>query len=352
MATVTGLTADRMIAMENATVVDGNVVGNNLILVTRDGHQIDTGNVRGPVGPAGPTFIVCTSTTRPALGPAEEGKAIYETDTNFVRYWIGNRWRLQERIVCTSTTRPTGLVAADEGTKIYETDSNYEFTWSGSAWVPSNITPTFANVADRNAKWPTPPVGALSYLSDSPGLLWLYEAGSWRSFGEHVGTITPTLANVSSPDHVLCYGQTITGAQTSYPALWAVADAAWRSGSSIIVPDLRGRVIAGKDNMGGVAANRLGGAAGFHGINGTIMGSSGGGEWMHSHAHGVNDPGHGHWASGAAGPSGVYGGFYVGGEANAGVAGNYTGITIQYNGNGNAQNVQPTIILNWQLKIQ
>ena len=32
MATVTGLTADRMLAIEAASVVDGDVVGDNLIL--------------------------------------------------------------------------------------------------------------------------------------------------------------------------------------------------------------------------------------------------------------------------------------------------------------------------------
>jgi hypothetical protein len=53
VATVTGFTADRMLEIENTTVVDGNVVGNNLILVTREGTQIDAGNVRGPQGPAG-----------------------------------------------------------------------------------------------------------------------------------------------------------------------------------------------------------------------------------------------------------------------------------------------------------
>jgi microcystin-dependent protein len=50
MATVTGFTAARMLEIENTTVVDGNVVGNNLILQTREGTTIDAGNVRGPQG--------------------------------------------------------------------------------------------------------------------------------------------------------------------------------------------------------------------------------------------------------------------------------------------------------------
>jgi hypothetical protein len=54
MATITGLTADRMIAIENASVVDGDVVGDNLILTTKGGSQINAGSVRGPQGAQGP----------------------------------------------------------------------------------------------------------------------------------------------------------------------------------------------------------------------------------------------------------------------------------------------------------
>jgi len=43
-----------MLEIENTTVVDGNVVGDNLILVTREGTQIDAGSVRGPQGIPGP----------------------------------------------------------------------------------------------------------------------------------------------------------------------------------------------------------------------------------------------------------------------------------------------------------
>jgi hypothetical protein len=54
MATVTGLTADRMLAIEAESVVDGDVVGDNLILTKHDGSQINAGSVRGPQGIPGP----------------------------------------------------------------------------------------------------------------------------------------------------------------------------------------------------------------------------------------------------------------------------------------------------------
>jgi hypothetical protein len=54
MATITGLTAARMQEIEAASVVDGDVVGNDLILTTKGGSQINAGNVRGPQGVQGP----------------------------------------------------------------------------------------------------------------------------------------------------------------------------------------------------------------------------------------------------------------------------------------------------------
>lgn len=55
MATVTGFTAERMLEIENSTVVDGDIVGDNLILRTRGGTEIDAGVVKGDKGDIGPT---------------------------------------------------------------------------------------------------------------------------------------------------------------------------------------------------------------------------------------------------------------------------------------------------------
>jgi hypothetical protein len=43
-----------MLAIEGASVIDGDVVGDNLILTKHDGTQINAGSVRGPAGPQGP----------------------------------------------------------------------------------------------------------------------------------------------------------------------------------------------------------------------------------------------------------------------------------------------------------
>lgn len=68
MATVTGLTAERMAEIEAATVVGGEVVGDNLILTKHDASTIDAGNVRGPageVGDVGPAFATPVTISPP-----------------------------------------------------------------------------------------------------------------------------------------------------------------------------------------------------------------------------------------------------------------------------------------------
>lgn len=57
MATVTGLTAERMLEIEAASVVDGAIVGDDLILTKHDTSTINAGNVRGPEGPVGPAGV-------------------------------------------------------------------------------------------------------------------------------------------------------------------------------------------------------------------------------------------------------------------------------------------------------
>ena len=56
MATVTGLTARRMLEIEAASVVDGEIIGGNLILTKYDGTTINAGPLSlGPPGPEGPS---------------------------------------------------------------------------------------------------------------------------------------------------------------------------------------------------------------------------------------------------------------------------------------------------------
>lgn len=53
MATVTGLTAARMQQIIDAQMATADIVGNDLIITTNDGHAVNAGNVRGATGAPG-----------------------------------------------------------------------------------------------------------------------------------------------------------------------------------------------------------------------------------------------------------------------------------------------------------
>lgn len=86
MATVEVLSKERMLEIEANSIVDANLVGDNLVLTTHGGDDIDVGSVRGSMGGR----IICTSTTRP--GSSSVGQEIYETDTRRVYVWVGSVW--------------------------------------------------------------------------------------------------------------------------------------------------------------------------------------------------------------------------------------------------------------------
>lgn len=77
---------------------------------------------------------------------------------------------------------------------------------------------------------------------------------------------------------VLMYGQAIS--RSTYATLFSLLSTTYGSGdgsTTFNIPDLRGRVIAGKDDMGGSAASRLTGT-GITSGGATTLGGSGGGE--------------------------------------------------------------------------
>jgi microcystin-dependent protein len=83
----------------------------------------------------------------------------------------------------------------------------------------------------------------------------------------------------TAPDGwLLCYGQAIS--RTTYADLFTAIGTIWGVGdgsTTFNVPDLRGRVTAGQDDMGGVSADRLT-ATYTGGINGDTLGATGGEE--------------------------------------------------------------------------
>lgn len=55
MTTVTSFTAARMLEIENETIVNAELDGDDLILITREGTEINVGSVRGATGATGTT---------------------------------------------------------------------------------------------------------------------------------------------------------------------------------------------------------------------------------------------------------------------------------------------------------
>ncbi len=90
------------------------------------------------------------------------------------------------------------------------------------------------------------------------------------------GGITDFAGSTAPTGYLMCYGQIVNVAD--YPRLFSVIGATY-GGNGVTtfgIPDLRGRVTAGKDNMGGTPAGRLTGQP--FGVNGTVLGDAGGQE--------------------------------------------------------------------------
>ncbi len=158
---------------------------------------------------------------------------------------------------------------------------------------------------------------------------------------------------------MLCYGQAlVTGNATTARLRQKLITDGYPYGKDAsnnpLIPDVRGRVIAGPDNMGGTAAGRLSGTPGA-----TVGGALGSQTRaltvaeMPSHSHAVTDPGHAHGitAFGPAGGSGIAAGSgYNGGGA--AISTGTTGVSLQSTGSGAAHDItQPTLVLNKIIKL-
>ena len=174
------------------------------------------------------------------------------------------------------------------------------------------------------------------------------------SSGFSSGMVMPYAGSSAPADWFLCYGQAVS--RTTYSSLFSVIGTTYGSGdgsTTFNLPDLRGRVVAGQDDMGGSSANRLTNQSG--GVNGDTLGAAGGAEThtlttaqmpAHNHTGVVQQREDYNPTSGATTQTPL--GF---GDTRAGSRASASPLTIDNTGGGGAHNnVQPTFVLNYIIK--
>lgn len=154
------------------------------------------------------------------------------------------------------------------------------------------------------------------------------------------------------PDgYLFCAGQAVS--RSTYADLFAVIGTAAGAGdgsTTFNLPDYRGRIGAGRDNMNGSSAGRL------NTLSSTTLGASGGSQThtlteaeLAAHDHEITDPGHTHTSQQPSGSSSAStGGVFIFNDTNAASTSSATtGIEVDDAGGGDPHNnVQPTIICN------
>jgi microcystin-dependent protein len=205
--------------------------------------------------------------------------------------------------VCTSTTRPTNPYV---GQLIFETDTASLKYWDGSVWNGAITAPT----------------------------------GSVQSYA---GSSAPT-------GWLLCFGQNVS--RTTYADLFAVVSTTYGAGdgsTTFGLPDLRGRVPAGLDNMGGSDAGRLDWA--------NTLGTSGGTQTHTLTSAESGLPAHSHTTKTISNLANNNGMWHNNADTVAGGDGSTGGglITVAQNAAANASsahnNMQPTLLLNYIIKV-
>lgn len=158
-----------------------------------------------------------------------------------------------------------------------------------------------------------------------------------------VGSVLDFAGTSAPTGWLLCYGQALDAtSNTAYQALFDVIGNTFggTNNTNFVVPDLRGRVVAGQDDMGGTSANRLTGVSGS--VDGDTFGAAGGAEThtlttaelaAHTHLIGTSTN-----STAGAATNGVVD---IGGS---------TKTSSSTGGGGAHNNVQPTIILNKIIK--
>lgn len=173
-----------------------------------------------------------------------------------------------------------------------------------------------------------------------------------------LGVVLPYAGSSAPTNWLFCYGQEIS--RTTYATLFAIIGTTYGAGdasTTFNLPDLRGRVVAGQDDMGGTSANRLTDQSG--GLDGDVLGDTGGAEThtlvtaelpAHTHDSGtLTQAGGTVWTGGGDGANVSAGSGATPRNATE-TSINITGSTGSTGSDTAHNNVQPTIILNYIIR--
>lgn len=343
-------------------------------------------------------------TARPSPTTANTNSLYFATDDNggTLYYSDGSAWTkvsrgLTEVIAATMIADGSLPPAKITGTAVITTDTRLSdqrvptpnsvdsTKVADGALTPAKISGTAVITTDTRLSDQRVPIDASVTLAKAASTLPLVPIGGAMDWPWASGSI-PSWA-------LLPYGQLLT--QAAYPAMQALADASARPYGGIVntnfnMPDYRGRIGVGKDDMGGTVAGRI--TAAISGVAGTTLGATFGAEGItlvtgnlpaHNHgvtgapslsgAPGISDPGHKHgWIYSTAGGGSLHNGSGPSDTASATATDNNlivattTGITVSIGtlaagvgtlgtsntGSGTVtQNTQPSIIVNKIMRV-
>jgi microcystin-dependent protein len=219
----------------------------------------------------------------------------------------------------------------------------------------------------------TPSAGDLWYDSTT-GRTYVYYDSFWVEVGNTTppvtaptaedflpaGIIVPSATIVEPSGWLFCYGQTLNSiSNATYGRLFSAIGTTYggSGASSFVVPDLRGRSAFGKDDMGGSAASRVTNSGTDNSnIAGSTLGAVGGDQRAQQHTHIQNAHSHSTTILGgndvAVSTASLRMDYQNNRFADAFRAFGTNGVaaTNQNTGTGTAQNMPPTIILNYLIK--
>ena len=158
------------------------------------------------------------------------------------------------------------------------------------------------------------------------------------------GLVLPYAGSSAPTGYFLCDGS--AKSRTTYATLFGILGTTYGAGdgsTTFELPDLRGRVIAGQDDMGGSSADRLTGLTG--GVDGDVLAATGG---VETHTLSVAEiPARTH-TSAIRGNNASGDGQNI--KSSVSVNNPHTHTSNSTGGGGAHNNVQPTMILNYIIK--